>query len=219
MDAREMQEAVEIELKQADKDYELKNKLESREIFHYLSRYERDFIQDVYKDGIDKNEDNKKKLGKLLSTASLTGASIVSYATFYPNSYEVAIPAGLLYTTNERANITINSIPLTNILVKPMSYDEYNLNKENPFRKPTNKKCLRLEGLENHIIVVPSGATLDKVYIDYIKTPLGIDLNQDCELHENVHYNIIKGAVKLILGAKQEQIGYQIQSKEEKENK
>ena len=36
MTSREMQDAVEIELRQQDKDYEVKNKLESKEIFHFF---------------------------------------------------------------------------------------------------------------------------------------------------------------------------------------
>lgn len=215
MTSREMQEAVEIELKQYDKDYESKNKLESREIFHFLSRYERDFIQEIYDQGIDKNEANKKKLGKLLSTISLTGANVVS-SSFYPYSYEVAIPPELLYTINERADITISGVSINNVLVKPSSYDEYNVNKENPFRKSTKYKCLRLEGTDDHIVIVPATATLNRILLDYVKTPLGIDIDQDCELHVNTHYNIVKGAVKLILAAKQEQVGYQISSMEEK---
>jgi len=216
MTSREMQEAVEIELKQYDKDYELKNKLESREIFHFLSRYERDFIQEIYDDGIDKNEANKKKLGALLSTISLTGANVVS-SSFYPYSYEVTIPPELLYTINERADITTPDGTINNILVKPSSYDEYNVNKNNPFRKSTEVKCLRLEGAVNHIVIVPSNTTtLDRIQLDYVKTPLGIDIDQNCELHVNTHYNIVKGAVKLILAAKQEQVGYQISSMEEK---
>jgi len=161
-----MQEAVEIELKQYDKDYELKNKLESREIFHFLSRYERDFIQEIYDDGIDKNEANKKKLGALLSTISLTGANVVA-SSFYPYSYEVTIPPELLYTINERADITTPDGTINNILVKPSSYDEYNVNKNNPFRKPTEYKCLRLEAAANHIVIVPSNTTtLDRIQLD-----------------------------------------------------
>ena len=123
-----MQEAVEIELAQYDKDYELRNKLQSREIFYYLSRAERDYLQELYDSGIDKNEANKKKLGSLLTSVEITN---ISPSTFYPSSYSVTIPTDVLYTINERATIN-NGTYLTNVFVKPISYDEYNINKDNP---------------------------------------------------------------------------------------
>jgi len=209
MNAIEMQEAVEIELRQRDPDYEVKHKLESKEIFYFLSRSERDYVQEIYDEGIDKNEKNKKKLGGLLLTSTITGGDIAS-STFYPSSYVVTLPDGVLYVLNERAN--------SDVFVKPISYDEYNVSRDNPFRQPRIDKFLRLDGLGIHIILTPS-VTLTKLSIDYVKTPLGISVNQNCELHESVHYNIVKGAVKLILAAKQEQVGYQIQSIEEKQNK
>lgn len=219
MDSRAMQLAVEIELRQSDRDYELKDKLESVDIFYYLTKSERDFIQEIYKDGIDKNENNKTKLGKLLIPYEITDG--ITATTFYPNSFNVELPTDVLYVVNERALITIDSESIDNLYVKPMSYDEYNVNKDNPFRKPTKDKVLRLEGSSQHTIVLPESGVnvLEKIYLDYVKTPLGVNLTQDCELHEDVHPVVVTGAVALILGAKQDQVGYQIQDKEEKENK
>lgn len=218
MTSREMQEAVEIELRQQNPDYEVKGKMESKEIFHFLTRAERDFVQDVYNDGIDRKEENKKKLGKLLSTITISSGSISDYSAFYPNGFLVTIPDAVLYVVNERAKFTYNSVNYDNIFVKPISFDEYSKNKDNPFRKPNIEKCLRLEGVNQHIILT-QGGTLTNVYLDYVKTPLGININQVCELHENVHLNIVKSAVKLINAAKENQIGYQLQHKEEIENK
>lgn len=209
----EMQEFVEVELRQRDPDYDSKNKLNSREIFYFLSRAERDYIQEIYGLGVDKNEENKEKLGALLSTSIITGGDITSNS-FYPSSYNVAMPNTLLYVINERASTATES----NIYVKPISFDEYNTSVANPFRKARLDKYLRLQGLSNHIILTPN-TTLTSVNLDYIKMPLGISISQNCELHENVHPNIVKIAVKLILAAKQEQVGYQIQSIEEKNNK
>jgi hypothetical protein len=219
MNSRQMQEAVEIELRQRDKDYEVKNKLQSKEIFYYLDRSQRDYVHNIYKDGIDKNEANKKKLGKLLISTILTSG--IAVGTQYPKSYTIDTPEEILYVINERALITIDSVEIDDLYVKPISYDEYNVNKENPFRKSTDEKVLRLEGSNKHTILLPSEGTnvLIKVYLDYIKTPLDININQDCELHIDVHPNIIVGAAKLILGASQESTGYQIQDKEQKENK
>lgn len=218
MDSRGMQEAVEIELRQQDKDYELVNKLESREIFYYLSRYQRDYIQEIYDSGVDKTEENRKKLGGLLGTAIITGASIIDNSVFYPNSYIISLPVDILYPLNERADMTNGSNVFTNISVKPITFDEYNSNKDNPFRQPNIDKCLRLEGVSGHVIVTDE-SVVDNIYLDYIKTPLEINLTQDSELHESVHYNLVNGAVKLILGAKEDQIGYNTRSIEEERNK
>ena len=217
MNSRKMQTAVEVELSQADPNYEAKNKLESKDIFYYLSRSQRDYIQDIYDSGVDKNEENKKKLGKLLVSTTITTG--IASSSYYPNSYTVDIPTNVLYVINERIKLTkVDSEVIDDLYVKPISYDEYSVNKDNPFRKATVDKCLRLEGVSKHTILLPEGV-LNEVYLDYIKTPTDIDLANDCELLENVHYNIIKGAIKLIQGAKENQIGYQIQNKEEIENK
>lgn len=220
MNSREMQESVEIELKQYDADYEVKWKLESRELFYYLSRSQRDYIQEIYDFGIDKNEENKKKLGSLFVTTTITGLSIVDNSASYPDSYLVTLPTDVMYVINERVAVTKNDTAenLTNIHVKPISYDEYSVNKNNPFRKQTDDKCLRLD-LNNDHIIITSNALLTSVYLDYIKTPLEIDLTQDSELHESVHYNVVKGAVKLILASRKDQVGYNLQSIEGDKNK
>lgn len=214
MNSRQMQEAVEIELRQRDKDYEVKNKLESKEIFYFLSKAEKNIIQEIYDEGIDKKEENKKKLGKLLKTATISDSDYVVSNSFYPSAYSVSLPDDVWYVLNDRATTSEDS----DIYVKPISFDEYNTNKENPFRKPRTDKYLRLEGLDEHIILTPN-TTLISLKIDYIKTPVGINVNQNCELHDMMHYNVVNSAVKLILGAKQEQVGYQIQSMEENKNK
>lgn len=221
MTAREMQLAVEIELRQRDKDYEVKNKLQSDEIFYFLSRAERDYVQEVYDSGIDKNEENRRKLGSLLRNTTISGGNITVYS-FYPNAYSVVMPNGILYTINERATFTYSGDTYTNVFIKPMSYDEYSVNKDNPFRKPNLEKCMRMESVSTHIILVPNSAVLTSIYLDYMATPNGIyisdDTSGDCQLHESVHYNVVRNAVKLILAAKQEQIGYNLQSIEEKNN-
>jgi len=220
MNSRKMQEAVEIELRQRDKDYEVKNKLQSKEIFYYLNRSVRDYVQGIYKDGIDRNEANKKKLGRLLVSTIIDSG--INIGVQYPYSYAVDIPEEVLYVINERALMTADLEEIGNLYIKPISYDEYSVNKDNPFRKATEEKLWRLEGVNQHIILLPNNGkvnVIEKIYLDYIKTPLDINISQDCELHVDVHPNIINGAVKLILGASQESTGYQIQDKEQKENK
>lgn len=223
MDSRKMQESLEMELMQFDPFYETKNKLSSSELFYFLSRAERDYVNDIYVSGVDRNEENRKKLGALLSEAIIEGDDVIQ-ASFYPSSYTVILPEDLLYTINERCTVDeLNS----NIYIKPISFDEYNTNKDNPFRRPVEDKYLRLDGMIvsgeetnriSHTILTPD-TIITRVMVDYIKIPLGISVTQNCELHESVHYNIIKGAVKLILAAKQDQVGYQLQSIEETKNK
>ena len=126
----------------------------------------------------------------------------------------------MLYILNERARF--DQYSNYNILIKPISYDEYSANKDNPFKKPRPDKFWRLKGPgeTNNTIIVPSGyALLYGTKLDYIAMPQGISNNTNSELHESTHNNIVTRAVKLILGAKQNQIGYQIQDKEDKENK
>jgi len=138
-----MQEAVESELAQGDLLYVLKNNWESRELFYFLTKAERNYVQNVYDEGFDKDEKNRELLGNLLKTSVITGGNITTN-TFYPNSYTVILPTDLLRVGNERADITTSEGSLTDLMVIPILYDEYNVNKNNPFRKPTNEKCLRL---------------------------------------------------------------------------
>jgi hypothetical protein len=226
MTAREMQEYVEIELRQRDPNYEVKSKLESKELFYFLSRAERDYVQEIYDDGIDKNEENRKKLGALLVSGIISSGDITQNTyyekTGFNSAYDVVMPDGILYTINERARFVYGGLTYDNIFVKPISFDEYSVNKENPFRRDNIEKCLRLESANRHTILLLYGGALNRIYLDYITTPTGIfvsdDTSGDCQLHESVHYNIVRNAVKLILAAKQEQVGYNIQSIEGKQN-
>ena len=70
MTAREMLVAVETALILDNPNYELENKMLSDEIFYYLTKAEMDYIQDIYSLGVDKNEENKIKLGNLIRNKS-----------------------------------------------------------------------------------------------------------------------------------------------------
>lgn len=215
MTGREMQRNFGFELQERDPSFYLKNKLNSNKIFYYLSRYQMDYINDLYGQGPDMSEANKAKLGKMFVQSIITGGSITSNANYSIGNvtgFDVVKPADLLYPLNQRGVLSSGE---TDVEVEPISYDFYNVNKENPFRKPTTVKLWRLDSPNSHIVMT-NGGTLTSYYLDYIKMPTDIDLINDCKLDISTHWNVVKGAVKLLLGAKNDQTAYQIQTIEEK---
>ena len=100
----------------------------------------------------------------------------------------------------------------SNIEVYPVTHDEYNKIKNNPFRGPSEKRALRLD-LGDHKVEIICKKPVRGYSIRYIRKPKPIlleDFPNDlalggvtksvepvCELHEALHQTILDEAVKL----------------------
>jgi hypothetical protein len=140
------------------------------------------------------------------------------------NSNFFVLPSDLMRIVYE--NIKINSsftcFNGVDLAVVPITHDEYNIQRNNPFRKP------KLEGLTNNAwrldtgenvesveIILPELATLNKYTIRYIKNPSpivltnlgnlnieGVSIKTECELDSFLlHEEILQQAVQLAISA------------------
>ena len=129
----------------------------------------------------------------------------------------------------------------TQLFVKVQKHDAYISNWFNPFKRPYNELCWRMDysketvlssvkrhelisdGTYNIIdyniryykrpspIIVPTAATFPQFVIDGITVPPGY-AGKDCELDSGVHRQIVDIAVRLAVAALQETQEYQVKS-------
>ena len=95
--------------------------------------------------------------------------------------------------------------------IKPITHDELEINKSNPFKKPNENLSWRLDiNNRRHDIVIKDGLNISEYVISYIKKPKPIILDtstidgytgpQECELNSLIHRLIIDEAVKIATG-------------------
>ena len=216
-----------------------------REWSELLTKAQEIEIREIIKEGLDKNEENRKSIDRLIIYSSISGASIVA-GTSKPNSYTVNLPSDYYYILSKYAKLTESTQQL--IKVVPISNDAYKSNIRNPYKKPfvndNNQDGLVWELVYNSsnnrqiMIIVPSNYTLSKIELEYIKNPTpiiipysysigsiqGYDLtnpiNQagvDCELSSIIQSKIVRRAADLAAAYSRDKVGYQMQKIEGKE--
>jgi len=212
-----------------------------------LTQAQEKVVLDIYSDGTERNEPNRKALYPLLKFVEKTSGDIDTNSS-YPNAYEVNLGNSLLndylYTLNERADIT----GFTDIEVKPISRDYWNANRFNPFKNPYEWMCWRLgeyhgagTPLDIRPIIITDGKTLTKYKLDYLKKPDPIIIPNasypnntnsiegfvlytyrttglDCQLDQSIHRRIVEKAAKLATTYMKDQALQQMQIIEDKQD-
>lgn len=203
--------------------------IDDYELSLYLTKAQLEIIKNYYdplsnrkQKGFEATEKRRRDLNQLVkdyktSTIVSNSFNIDSEAKFYP------IPNDLFLIVNEKAKIISEDCYNNKILsIKPMSYDEYNVQIDNPFEKPDSKIAWRLDLSNiNNVKVVEiispyniSGAL--EYQIRYIKYPKpiiitnlntafpsdnltidGISAETPCELNTEICREILDRAVLL----------------------
>lgn len=150
---------------------------------------------------LKENEIARKKLHPLISNAEITPA-VHADSNIDVNSITVTLPSDFYKSLNEY--ITTNSGVID---VKPIDYDEYNLNRLNPFKKPYGDLVWRLElniTAREHELIPDSGTTIVKYRLRYIRKPIeiSIDSNNTCDLRVEDHEEIVNLALGIVAGNK-----------------
>jgi hypothetical protein len=182
-----------------------------------------------YKEGFEETEARRKDLGELVKGTTIIVPS-TSQTNVLPNGKFYDLPTDCLYVVYEEITTT-STDPCKNnlrIKVKPITTDEYSINKENPFKKPTVKRgAWRLDyQTRKHEIVTDGTYTIASYHIRYIKTlnPIIIGANtidgvsgpQDCQFNSIIHRRIVDEAVKIATGVTDPQL-YQIKTIEQQQ--
>lgn len=205
--------------------------IDDYELSLYLTKAQLEVIKNYYdplsnrkQKGFEATEKRRRDLNQLVKDYKTTDIisndfNINSESKFY------VIPNDLFLIVNEKAKVTSEDCYNNKIInIKPMSYDEYNIQIDNPFEKPDNKIAWRLDlsNINNTKVVeiispynVLGSLEYQIRYIKYPKPIIITNLNTDfpsdnltidgvfeetpCELNTEICREILDRAVLLAL--------------------
>lgn len=181
------------------------NKAQERYMLRILDVY-----GNKYRQGFEATEIRRKGLSELLKSANLNTSDISSSQVgVMPNGTFFDLPSDFLFTVQESAVITSTDACIDGkvVKIKPTTHDEYNMNVNNPFKKPSSSVIWRLDvasdsGVKRHELVAANDFTVSEYNLRYIKQPANIVIGtQDCQLNAITHRSIIDEAVTIAAGA------------------
>ncbi len=179
-----------------------------------LTQAQENVVMETLRLGFDFDELRRRVIHSLIEEKTLDSGF---QPAFGESAYKVNLEADYLHIIKDTANSTVK--------VRPVSYDFYHANIENPFESPYKREFWRLTGKDS-VIIVTDGSELTSYYIRYLKRPKpiitkdisgeieNISEETDCELDHSVHRQIVNEAAKLAHAYTSNQVGYQIQSLE-----
>lgn len=175
----------------------------SQEIDYYLNLGESSLFEEILP-VYDDDDRIKTILFPLLSYAEYKS---FSSTTDRPTSVYVTLPTNFKVAKGERATITTSAGSINDVRVKSVSQDYYNLNIENPFKKPSDELVWRLDypnpvnTTKQHELAYGDGCTITKYFLRYIKELPGMSIfsSTDSSLHSMVHDDIVERAKNLAI--------------------
>lgn len=166
-----------------------------------------------YREGFEESEIRRKELVELVKGVTITVPSI-SQANVLPNGTFFDLPTDCLFAISEEVT-TASAIGCSNgkrLRIKPVTHDEYAINKNNPFQKPNILRYVwRLDYQDRkHELLTDGTFTIAQYHLRYLKTLIPIIIGTDtidgavgplnCELNNIMHKMIIDEAVKIATG-------------------
>ena len=189
----------------------------------FLTKAQEEIVLNIYKgvgefDSFENSEQSRRLLSSLIETIELSPIESVYNTPISKNSYFIQLPDDLMSITYEA--VLFDSTTFTCgkdkfIPVAITSQDELHRILENPFRRNSNNRVLRLD-INNNSIEIISTYKIAKYIIRYIRIPspiLLVDLPDDlsingkttkseCELNPSLHRKILEKAVSLAISSK-----------------
>lgn len=192
----------------------------------FLTKAQEDIVISLYsgknisQDSFEKTEEMRRTLGTLVKTAKLNTQEVNS-SGLSDASKIYMLPNDLWFITYEQAtiqNLDFKYNKTRVVQVVPTSQDTYNITSENPFKRNTDKRILRLD-LGNNQIELISEYTIQEYLIRYLMKPSpiilidlpdGLSINNisnktECSLHELLHRPVLQKAVQLALASRSTQ--------------
>lgn len=196
----------------------------------FLTKAQEEIISQYYSGfnnqlaGFEGNEDIRRGLSELVKTHK-NSSIINSTIGISINSKFISIPNNLFYIVFEQVTLISDNSCINGkkVMVKPITHDEYNISKDNPFRKPNNNKVWRLDiaKLNNlKVIELISTNNILEYFCRYIEKPSpiilvdfelddeiqGMNLTIDgentlteCKLNSEIHREILNRAVEMAI--------------------
>lgn len=201
--------------------------LDDYEVSVFLTQGQERFIQSTYNSllnkyqvGFDRSEKNKRSLSNLLATGINNNPKSYPNEAINQNSLFFELEDDVMYLINERVKLSSSDICYKNkvVSVLPLTYDEYNMQLHNPFKKPNDKVAWRLDNKKinnkNTVEILTANNTKPSEYTyKYIKYPKpiivgnitesinGLTTVTECELDNSTHREIVDIAVQIALEA------------------
>lgn len=194
----------------------------------FLTKSQEEIIIDLYngknpfKDSFEKTEEIRSYLKELIKTykTSIKEENYIGlskYSTFFK------LPDDLWFITYESVDLKDNKLGCidgTNILVMPITQDEYHKIKLNPFRNTNERRVLRLDYSERLVELI-SKYNINSYLVRYISKPTpiilsdlpdeltinGLKYKTECELNPVIHRAILEKAVRLAIISKVQNTG------------
>ncbi len=189
------------------------------EISLFLSQSQERIIKRRYKplpgDSFEETEKRRKELQGLISSSRnddntiKTSVSLNQTGRVSNNSIIYDLPDDLWLPIIEWV-ITDSSCEEIREVI-PITRDEYLLQKRNPFLKPNKNKVWRIDApvFENKFRseIITNGDNIEEYHVQYLKKPNDIVVGDNpvpCELHDNLHREIVSEAINIALETSQE---------------
>ena len=190
----------------------------------YLTKAQEELVLSLYNgrnsflQGFEETEELRRYLSNLVEEAKLEPivTSDGKPLGIESNSKFFTLPEDLWFLTYESALLGQGKCEgHTSQDVYPVTQDEYNKVKKNPFRGANFRRALRLDLSENNIEVI-SKYEVTGYYVRYIKklqpivlvdmpngiTVGGVGIATECQLHTGLHQRILEMAVEMAMRSK-----------------
>lgn len=205
-------------------------KFDEYEKSYFLTKAQEEVIRELYtgKNRFGESFEKTEELRRLLNNLVVTHKQPLSKENYNDlaltdKSYLVPIINDIMYIIYEAVRLKDDSLGCysgTVVNVQPITHDEYNKIKDNPFRGPTRYKALRLDTNDSkpvNCVEIISKYSCDEYIVRYLKklNPIIlVNLNNsnvsidghtekhDCELNSILHEYILERAVDMALRTK-----------------
>ena len=205
-------------------------KFDEYEKSYFLTKAQEEVVRELYtgKNRFGESFEKTEELRRLLNNLVITHKQPLSEENYNDlaltdKSYLVPILDDEMYIIYEAVRLKDDSLGCysgTVINVQPITHDEYNKIKDNPFRGPTRYKALRLDTNDTkptNCVEIISKYSCDEYILRYLKklNPIIlVDLDdsnvsidgktekKDCELNSILHEYILERAVGMALRTK-----------------
>ncbi len=194
-------------------------RFQSHEIESFLNRAQEIVTESGYDKGrqddkkfFESNEKTRRELNELICDANYTGGQFnTGSSALHDNAVFVEMSSDFLYSLKEDCTVQYtdcnDETATKNTKVKPIKYDSYLMDINNPFKKPGKEVIWRMDyagdstGTIMHELIASDDTSITNYHIRYMKRPQKIVIisNIPCELNESVHREIVRIAVDLAI--------------------
>lgn len=193
----------------------------------YLTRAQLELVKNYYnpksnakQEGFELTEKRRVDLNSIVTTFS-TSEKSTSLDSINKNGRFIDLPIDVLYIVHEHLNAKVNGCD-EKVTIVPLTHDEYNVQVNNPFKRPSAKRGWRLdiesnnEGRRVEIIYVNDNYSYFVRYIRYPEPIILVNLDDEfkgeglsidgftnsneCKLNIELHPEILNRAVELAMG-------------------